>query len=177
MGPGQFRPHSSIHFQHNMDAPQSTSRPAASPAGRLVAGRDSNDSVRQCPYHRRYKFHECFWNQRRSGAIKRYMLEKPVGDGRGRAVEIKQLFQRSCFTAPPVIGADGIGTAFGNSATGIVNGPGQANLDLALSKTVMVNWPIEKSSFQFRAEFYSAEPSAICQPRYQLHLTDVRCDQ
>jgi hypothetical protein len=33
---------------------------------------------------------------------------------------------------------------------------GQANLDLALSKTVMVNSPLEKSSFQFRAEFYNA---------------------
>ncbi len=65
-------------------------------------------------------------------------------------------FNSTCFTNPPIIGADGVGTAFGNSATGIVDGPGQANLDLAVSKTVMVNWPIEKSSFQFRAEFYNA---------------------
>ena len=64
-------------------------------------------------------------------------------------------FNASCFTSPPIIGADGIGTAFGNSATGIVNGPGQANLDLALSKACVVNWPIEKSSFQFRAEFFN----------------------
>ena len=64
-------------------------------------------------------------------------------------------FNASCFTTPPIIGADGIGTAFGNSATGIVDGPGQANLDLVLSKAVMVNWPIEKSSFQFRAEFFN----------------------
>ncbi len=75
----------------------------------------------------------------------------------GGAVQSKlnQYFNRSCFTKPSVIGADGIGTAFGNSATGIVDGPGQANLDLALSKAVMVNWPIEKSSFQFRAEFFN----------------------
>ena len=64
-------------------------------------------------------------------------------------------FNVSCFTTPPIIGADGIGTAFGNSATGIVNGPGQANLDLSISKAFMVNWPIEKSSFQFRAEFFN----------------------
>jgi hypothetical protein len=64
-------------------------------------------------------------------------------------------FNAACFTTPPIIGADGIGTGFGNSATGIVDGPGQANLDLALSKTVMVNWPIEKSSFEFRAEFFN----------------------
>ena len=65
-------------------------------------------------------------------------------------------FNSTCFTNPLIIGADGVGTAFGSSATGIVDGPGQANLDVALSRTVAVNWPIEKSSFQFRAEFYNA---------------------
>ena len=80
----------------------------------------------------------------------------PIGDRRGGPVEIEQTISiHHVLRAPPVIGADGIGTAFGNSATGIVNGPGQANLDLAVSKTVMVNWPIEKSSFQFRAEFFN----------------------
>jgi carboxypeptidase family protein len=69
--------------------------------------------------------------------------------------KLSNYFNASCFATPPVIGADGIGTAFGNSATGIVDGPGQSNLDLTLSKTVMVNWPIEKSSFQFRAEFFN----------------------
>jgi Carboxypeptidase regulatory-like domain/TonB dependent receptor len=77
---------------------------------------------------------------------------------KGGSVESKLsgYFNATCFTTPPIIGADGIGTAFGNSATGIVDGPGQANLDLAVSKTVLVNWPIEKSSFQFRAEFFNA---------------------
>ena len=77
---------------------------------------------------------------------------------KGGAVESKLngYFNASCFTTPSIIGADGIGTAFGNSATGIVNGPGQANLDLTFSKTVALNWPVEKSSLQFRAEFYNA---------------------
>jgi hypothetical protein len=69
--------------------------------------------------------------------------------------KLNNYFNASCFTTPPVIGADGIGTAFGNSGTGIVDGPAQSNLDLSLSKTVIVNWPIEKSSFQFRAEFFN----------------------
>ena len=69
---------------------------------------------------------------------------------------LNNYFNTSCFTNPPIIGADGIGTGFGNSATGIVDGPGQANLDLALSKTVALSWPVEKSSLQFRAEFYNA---------------------
>jgi hypothetical protein len=65
-------------------------------------------------------------------------------------------FNAFCFTIPPVIGADGIGTGFGDSATGIVEGPGQANLDLLLSKTMTFDWPREKSSLTFRAEFYNA---------------------
>jgi len=65
-------------------------------------------------------------------------------------------FNTSCFTNPPVIGSDGIGTGFGDSPTGIVDGPGQANLDLALWKTVSLNWPVENSSFLFRVEFYNA---------------------
>jgi hypothetical protein len=65
-------------------------------------------------------------------------------------------FNAACFTTPPVIGADGKGTAFGNSATGLVDGPGQANLDLALSKSLSLHWPKEGSSLTFRGEFYNA---------------------
>jgi Carboxypeptidase regulatory-like domain/TonB dependent receptor-like, beta-barrel len=76
---------------------------------------------------------------------------------KGGSVESKSggYFNASCFTSPAIIGADGIGTAFGNSGTGIVDGPGQANLDLALSKTVVLHWPIEKSNLQFRGEFFN----------------------
>jgi hypothetical protein len=69
---------------------------------------------------------------------------------------LNSYFNRSCFGSPPIVGADGMGTGFGNSATGLVNGPGQANLDIALAKTVAIKWPIETTSLQFRAEFYNA---------------------
>jgi hypothetical protein len=49
-----------------------------------------------------------------------------------------------------------IGTAFGNSGTGIVNGPGQANLDMAISKSVSLSWPHEKGRVEFRGEFFNA---------------------
>jgi Carboxypeptidase regulatory-like domain/TonB dependent receptor len=77
---------------------------------------------------------------------------------RGGSVESKLngYFNASCFTTQPVNGADGIGTAFGDSTTGIVDGPGQANLDLALSKSVIFNWHHEQTNLQFRAEFYNA---------------------
>jgi TonB dependent receptor len=70
--------------------------------------------------------------------------------------KLNRYFNLSCFTTPPVIGTDGIGTAFGDSATGIVSGPGQANIDFAISKTVSVHWPVESSSIQLRAEFFNA---------------------
>jgi hypothetical protein len=70
--------------------------------------------------------------------------------------KLNSYFNASCFTTPPIIGADGIGTGFGNSATGIVNGPAQANADLAVSKKFMLNWPREKCEVQFRAEFFNA---------------------
>src|SRR5262249_40909896 len=73
---------------------------------------------------------------------------------RGGSIESKLngYFNTSCFTSAPIIGADGIGTAFGNSATGIADGPGQANLDVAFAKTVAVKWPFENGNLQFRAE-------------------------
>lgn len=76
---------------------------------------------------------------------------------RGGSVESKLngYFDANCFTTPQVIGADAIGTAFGNSATGIVDGPGQANLDISLSKTVVLRWPAENGSLEFRGEFFN----------------------
>src|SRR5271169_5870688 len=67
--------------------------------------------------------------------------------------KLNDYFDQACFTTPPIIGADGIGTAFGDSATGMVNGPGQANLDLSLTRTIPLRWPHDGSSLQFRVEF------------------------
>jgi hypothetical protein len=48
-----------------------------------------------------------------------------------------------------------MGTAFGDSATGIANGPAQASLDLSLTRSIPLRWPTEGSSLQFRAEFFN----------------------
>ena len=86
-----------------------------------------------------------------SGACTKKQLVK------GGSIESKLggYFDAACFATPPIIGSDGIGTAFGNSATGIVDGPGQANLDLAFSKTFPLPASLEKCSVQFRAEFFN----------------------
>jgi len=57
---------------------------------------------------------------------------------------------------PPVIGADGLATGFGNTRPGIVHGPDQRNTDLALIKTFTIPWPNDKSNLEFRAEFFNA---------------------
>jgi len=72
------------------------------------------------------------------------------------ANHLTDYFNTSCFGTPPIIGADGKGTAFGDSGTGIVDGPGQANVDLSISKLLDLRWPHDGSSLQFRAEFFNA---------------------
>lgn len=70
--------------------------------------------------------------------------------------KLNSYFNASCFTTPPIIGADGIGTGFGNSATGLVDGPPQANMDVAVSKSLPLKWPREGCKIQLRAEFFNA---------------------
>jgi hypothetical protein len=70
--------------------------------------------------------------------------------------KLNSYFNTSCFTTPPLIGADGIGTGFGDSATGIVDGPGQFNIDLSLLRNILVPWPKEGSNVQLRADFFNA---------------------
>lgn len=69
---------------------------------------------------------------------------------------LNNYFNKSCFTTPPVIGADGIGTAFGDSGTGIVDGPSEFNVDLSISKLFPLRWPHDGNSLEFRAEFFNA---------------------
>lgn len=53
----------------------------------------------------------------------------------------------------PVIGADGAGTDFGNSAVGGVTGPGQNNYDITLQKAFSIR---ENMHVQFRTDFFNA---------------------
>jgi hypothetical protein len=53
----------------------------------------------------------------------------------------------------PIIGNDNIGTTFGNSGVGIVTGPAQNNVDLALRKVTRIT---EAKNVEFRAEFFNA---------------------
>jgi hypothetical protein len=73
------------------------------------------------------------------------------------ANKLSNYFNTGCLTANfPVIGDDGIGTAFGNSGVGIVNGPAEVNFDMSLIKTIAVRWPREGANVEFRSELYNA---------------------
>jgi hypothetical protein len=69
---------------------------------------------------------------------------------------VDNYINKACFTAPAVIGDDGVATAFGNTPNGILREPDQADIDLSLSKTQLVRWPKEGSSVQLRADFFNA---------------------
>lgn len=64
-------------------------------------------------------------------------------------------FNSSCFTAPPIIGADGVATAFGNGGIGNVVGPAQQDFDISIIKKIALG-NSEARSLEFRAEFYNA---------------------
>jgi Carboxypeptidase regulatory-like domain len=61
-----------------------------------------------------------------------------------------------CFTPPPVIGADGVGTAFGDAPIGMVDGPDQVNFDFSIIKDTRIAWPTEVTNLEFRAELFNA---------------------
>ena len=69
---------------------------------------------------------------------------------------VNNYINTACFTAPPVIGADGIATGFGDTPNGILRDPDQAVIDLSLSKSTPVHWPKEAANVQFRADFFNA---------------------
>ena len=84
------------------------------------------------------------------------MREKPVGEEWVGGVQAEQLFQLILFYDSASNRRRRHWNSVWKQLNRIVNGPGQENIGLAFSKTVAINWPVEKSSLQFRGEFYNA---------------------
>jgi hypothetical protein len=61
----------------------------------------------------------------------------------------------SAICAAPVVGADGA-TGYGNTGIGVLEGPGQLNMDLSLSKATVVGGLREDAVMSFRMEMYNA---------------------
>ena len=85
----------------------------------------------------------------------------PVATPGGVESRINGYINRAAFTTEPCIGGtvvgacatSGGGTGFGNSAVGIISGPGQNNWDITLMKNTKVT---EGLTVQFRSEFFNA---------------------
>ncbi|MGC2617991.1 MAG: TonB-dependent receptor [Acidobacteriaceae bacterium] len=69
---------------------------------------------------------------------------------------VNNYINTACFTAPAVIGDDGVATGFGNTPNGILREPDEADVDLAVSRSQAVNWPKEGANVQLRADFFNA---------------------
>jgi hypothetical protein len=68
-------------------------------------------------------------------------------------------FDRAAFTTIPVIGGNGTagtgGAGWGNSGIAPIQGPGQFNFDVSISKVTPLRGINEVSQLQFRAEFFN----------------------
>jgi hypothetical protein len=73
----------------------------------------------------------------------------PIGD------RINAYFNISCFPNAPVIGADGVATAFGNAPIGNIHGPDQFVFDTSLAKIIPMKWPKEGAQFTFKADIFN----------------------
>jgi Carboxypeptidase regulatory-like domain/TonB-dependent Receptor Plug Domain len=82
----------------------------------------------------------------------RHMLKTP-GSVKSK---LNGYFNQDCVAGYQPVGDDGMATGFGNMGVGLLNGPGQANFDLALTKRVSVNWFDRDSTWEFRSEFFNA---------------------
>jgi hypothetical protein len=68
---------------------------------------------------------------------------------------INNYFNTSCFPGAPVIGADGVATAFGNAPIGNIVGPSEFDNDVSLSKIIPIKWPKEAAQLDFRTDFFN----------------------
>jgi Carboxypeptidase regulatory-like domain/TonB-dependent Receptor Plug Domain/TonB dependent receptor len=72
---------------------------------------------------------------------------------------LNNYFNSSAFCVPPVVGVvNGMGgaTGYGNLGSNVVLGPGQFNWDIGIIKNTKINWKVENSNLEFRAEFFNA---------------------
>jgi hypothetical protein len=72
---------------------------------------------------------------------------------------IGQYLNSAAFTSAPEApnGTSPADTDFGNSGVGLVRGPGQRNIDMAIERTIPI---VESQSLHFRAEFFNLTNSS-----------------
>ena len=78
-----------------------------------------------------------------------------VGKSGSTESRMSNYFNGGCFPNPPVIGADGVATQFGDAPTGNIIGPAQFDSDTSLGKQFVVKWPNEQGTINFKADFFN----------------------
>lgn len=86
----------------------------------------------------------------------------PPASSGSLTARLNQYFNSTAFSAPPVIGD---GTGFGDCGVGILRGPSQENLDLAIQRSFSIG---KERSFKLRAEFYNFTNT----PKFGLPVSD-----
>jgi Carboxypeptidase regulatory-like domain/TonB dependent receptor len=69
--------------------------------------------------------------------------------------KLNNYINKSCFTAEPVIGADGVGTGFGNAGVGTLRGPSELNFDFSVFKHFPLHKIRDTADLEFRSEFFN----------------------
>ncbi|MFI5094065.1 MAG: carboxypeptidase regulatory-like domain-containing protein [Candidatus Acidiferrales bacterium] len=69
--------------------------------------------------------------------------------------KLNNYINAKCFTTPPVVGADGVATGFGNSGVGILQGPSELNFDFSLIKLFPLHKIRDSANLEFRSEFFN----------------------
>src|SRR5207302_7885395 len=90
-----------------------------------------------------------------SGCTTGQLVTKGSVNSRLGGPNSKPYFDPSCFNAPPIIGADGLVTAFGNGSIGNVRGPAQQDFDISIIKKIPFGHS-DTRSLEFRAESFNA---------------------
>jgi hypothetical protein len=78
-----------------------------------------------------------------------------LATGGGVSARLNRWIDASAICSPPVLGSDG-SAGYGSSGQSILNGPGQVNADVSLSRRARVGGLRESAELAFRAEFYNA---------------------
>ena len=84
---------------------------------------------------------------------------KPSTSGSLRSRAINGYLNPAAFTSAPEapFGTGPFDTAFGNSSVGLVRGPGQRDIDMAVERTIPIT---ESQRFRFRTEFFNLTNTA-----------------
>jgi hypothetical protein len=86
--------------------------------------------------------------------------------------KLNDYINANCFTAPAVVGDDGVATGFGDAGIGLLQGPKELNFDFSLIKHFPVHKIKETGDLEFRSEFFNIFNHPLFQDPADLNYGD-----